>query len=128
MVGDVVRLSTVHRRDPSSRAVPDCNGTAGHVGGAGGDGLGLGESTRGLRRGRRDGPRQVPADPKPYLGSVKCGYTDWTPKRDRINSFSEEEDCDESIPGNSGTSNEVGRRRHGHRGQWTMRKSRGLLH
>ncbi|KAL3811690.1 hypothetical protein ACHAXA_010329 [Cyclostephanos tholiformis] len=35
---------------------------------------------------------------RPYLGSVECHYTDWTPLRDRINSFSEEEDRDESDP------------------------------
>jgi homospermidine synthase len=52
-----IELTAVSRRT-------HCNGTAGHVGGAGVDGLGLGESTRGIRRGRRDGPRQMPADPK----------------------------------------------------------------
>jgi homospermidine synthase len=35
---------------------------------------------------------------RPYLGSVECHYTDWTPVRDRINSFSEEEDRDDSDP------------------------------
>jgi homospermidine synthase len=34
---------------------------------------------------------------RPYLGSVECHYTDWTPVRDRINSF-EEEDRDDDDP------------------------------
>ena len=33
---------------------------------------------------------------RPYLGSVECHYTDWTPVSDRINSFSEEEERDDN--------------------------------
>ena len=35
---------------------------------------------------------------RPYLGSIECHYTDWTPVKDRINSFSEEEDRDHDDP------------------------------
>lgn len=32
---------------------------------------------------------------RPYLGSVECHYTDWTPIQHRINSFAEERDADD---------------------------------
>jgi hypothetical protein len=46
----------------------------------------------------RRGKERIVTPSMPYLGSVECYYIDWTPARDRINSFSEEEDRDDNDP------------------------------
>ena len=48
----LVRFAALHRGDPAARALSERDRPAGHVGGAGGDGLGAGEPRARHRRGR----------------------------------------------------------------------------